>query len=82
VLKQEGVFINDPEIETWIAQDAKKLGMGMAKFERIRDFLVKREPFSVESGEMTISLKVKRKVVHDRYEKEINEMYARQDCPL
>jgi long-chain acyl-CoA synthetase len=56
--------------------------MGMAKFERIRNFLVKREPFSIESGEMTITLKVKRKVVMERYADEIDLMYAEIECPL
>lgn len=83
LMDDEGtVFINDLEMQQWIAEDAKKLGMGMAKFERIRNFLVKREPFSIESGEMTITLKVKRKVVMERYGKEIDLMYAEKDCPL
>jgi long-chain acyl-CoA synthetase len=76
------VFINDAELEQWIAEDAKKLGMGMAKFERIRNFMLKREPFSIESGEMTITLKVKRKVVMERYGEEIDIMYAEKECPL
>jgi long-chain acyl-CoA synthetase len=76
------LFINDEELRQWIADDAKKLGMGMAKFERIRNFLVKREPFSIESGEMTITLKVKRKVVMERYADEIDLMYAEKECPL
>ena len=67
---------------TAIAEDAKKLGMSMAKFERIRNFMLKREPFSIESGEMTITLKVKRKVVMERYGEEIDLMYAEKDCPL
>ncbi len=76
------LFIEDLEIQRWIAEDAKKLGLGLAKFERIRNFLIKREPFSIESGEMTITLKVKRKVVMERYEKEIDALYAQQECPL
>jgi len=76
------VFINDAELVKWIAEDAKKLGMGMAKFERIRNFLLKREPFSIESGEMTITLKVKRKVVIERYSEEIDLMYTESEFPL
>jgi long-chain acyl-CoA synthetase len=54
----------------------------LAKFERIKNFLVKREPFSVENGDMTITLKVKRKVVMERYINEIDAMYLSVDCPL
>jgi long-chain acyl-CoA synthetase len=54
----------------------------LAKFERIKNFLVKREPFSIENGDMTITLKVKRKVVMEKYAAEIEAMYAQTDCPL
>lgn len=76
------LFLEDVGLQRWIVEDAKKLGLGLAKFERIRNFLIKREPFSIESGEMTITLKVKRKVVMERYEKEIEAMYAQQECPI
>jgi long-chain acyl-CoA synthetase len=75
-------FIHDSALTAWLAEDAKKLGNGLAKFERIKNFLVKREPFSVENGDMTITLKVKRKVVMERYTAEIDVMYASLDCPL
>jgi long-chain acyl-CoA synthetase len=75
-------FIHDSALTAWLAEDAKKLGNGLAKFERIKNFLVKREPFSVENGDMTITLKVKRKVVMERYTAEIDVMYASVDCPL
>jgi long-chain acyl-CoA synthetase len=82
LLKSGQDFINDEELTQWIAQEAKKLGMQLAKFERIRNFMVKREPFSIENGDMTITLKVKRKVVMERYADEIDLMYAQQECPL
>jgi long-chain acyl-CoA synthetase len=82
LLKGDQDFIVDDELTAWIAQDAKKLSNNLAKFERIKNFLVKREPFSVENGDMTITLKVKRKVVMERYINEIDAMYLSVDCPL
>ena len=75
-------FIDDEELIKWLAQDIKKLSNSLAKFERIKNFLVKREPFSIENGDMTITLKVKRKVVMEKYAGEIEAMYAQTDCPL
>jgi long-chain acyl-CoA synthetase len=69
-------FIQDDEIKKWMQEDVKKLSENLAKFERIKDFIVKREPFSVEAGDMTITLKVKRKVVMEKYADEIEAMYA------
>jgi long-chain acyl-CoA synthetase len=68
-------FIEDQEIINWINQDIKKLSNELAKFERIKNFKVKRNPFSLEEGEITPTLKVKRKVVERKYAEPINEMY-------
>lgn len=69
-------FIQDEEIKKWMQEDVKKLSENLAKFERIKDFVVKREPFSVEAGDMTITLKIKRKVVMEKYADEIEAMYV------
>lgn len=68
-------FIEDAEILSWINQDIRKLSNELAKFERIKNFKLKRNPFSMEEGEMTPSMKLKRKVIERKYAEPINEMY-------
>jgi long-chain acyl-CoA synthetase len=75
-LSEGGNFTNDEWIKKWILEHMKESAKQLAKFERVKDILVKREPFSVENGDMTITLKVKRKVVMEKYEKEIESLYA------
>ena len=48
---------------------------GLASFESIKYFRVLPEAPSVENGELTASLKVKRNVVTERYASLIDEMY-------
>jgi long-chain acyl-CoA synthetase len=72
---QPEVFIEDQTIIDWIAQDIKKFSNELAKFERIKNFKVKRNPFSMEEGEITPTLKPKRKVIERKYAEPINEMY-------
>jgi long-chain acyl-CoA synthetase len=69
------IFIDDKEIIAWIAQDIKRLSNQLAKFERIKNFKVKRNPFSMEEGEITPTLKAKRKVIEKKYAEAIDEMY-------
>jgi long-chain acyl-CoA synthetase len=69
------LFIDDKEIINWIRQDIKKLSHELAKFERIKNFKVKRNPFSMDEGEITPTLKPKRKVIEQKYAGAINEMY-------
>ncbi|MFB5946958.1 AMP-dependent synthetase/ligase [Albibacterium profundi] len=68
-------FIRDQEIIDWIDEDIKRLSNELAKFERIRSFALKRNPFSIESGELTPTLKAKRRVVEKKYAEEIAKLY-------
>jgi long-chain acyl-CoA synthetase len=70
------IFIDDKNIFNWINQDIKKLSLELAKFERIKHFKVKRNPFSIEDGEVTPTMKPKRKVIEKKYIKAIEEMYT------
>ncbi len=47
----------------------------LANYERVRKFKVLDRPFSIEGGEMTPSLKIKRKVIEERYGDLIDDMY-------
>ena len=69
------LFITEPEIIDWIRQDIRKLSQELSKFERIKNFKIKRNPFSMDEGEITPTMKVKRKVVEKKYAETINEMY-------
>ncbi|MCC7297806.1 MAG: long-chain fatty acid--CoA ligase [Bacteroidia bacterium] len=68
-------FITDDQVREWLNPEIKKLSENLAKFERIKEFIIKRNPFSVEDGDMTITLKIKRKVVMEKFANEIAEMY-------
>ena len=70
------LFIDDREIKDWIGQDIHRLSHELAKFERIKNFKVKRNPFSMEEGEITPTMKAKRKVIEKKYASYIDEMYA------
>ncbi len=50
---------------------------GLASFESIKYFKVLPEPMTVENGILTASLKVKRKVVSERYADLIEDMYGK-----
>lgn len=72
---EKEVFIRDQEIINWLEEDIRKHSTELAKFERMKNFIVKRNPFSMEEGEITPSMKPKRKVIENKYSKEIDNMY-------
>ncbi|MCO4293812.1 long-chain fatty acid--CoA ligase [Solitalea sp. MAHUQ-68] len=68
-------FIEDEQVTNWVKEDIKKLSNELAKFERIKNFIIKRHPFSIETGELTPTLKAKRRVIENKYADEIDELY-------
>jgi long-chain acyl-CoA synthetase len=71
-------FINNKEITDWIGQDVRRLSNELAKFERIKNFKIKRNPFSMDEGEITPTMKAKRKVIEKKYAEDIDEMYLEE----
>jgi long-chain acyl-CoA synthetase len=71
-------FIQDDHIIKWIDEDLKNLSGELAKFERVKGFIVKRNPFSIEDGEMTPTQKPKRRVIENKYSRDIEMLYSAQ----
>jgi long-chain acyl-CoA synthetase len=68
-------MIEDERIKSWLLEDIKQLSNKLAKYERIKDFVIKRNPFSLEANEMTVTQKQKRKVIETNYRESIELMY-------
>ena len=63
------------EIYQLIEKDMGQFQKQLANYERVRKFVLLDKPFSLEQGEVTPSLKIRRKFVEERYGSLIEEMY-------
>ncbi len=52
---------------------------GMGRVEQIKKFTLLKEPFTLEKGELTPTLKIKRKAVQEHYGDLIEKMYAGEE---
>ncbi len=68
-------LINHPQFTALLQNEIDLLTEDFSSFERIQKFILVSEPFSIESGELTPSLKVKRKVVEENYASQIDVLY-------
>jgi long-chain acyl-CoA synthetase len=68
-------LLKHPNFIALIQNEIDMLSEDYSSFERIQKVLLVPGPFSQESGELTPSLKVKRKVVEDKYAEQIDELY-------
>ncbi|MES2779330.1 MAG: long-chain fatty acid--CoA ligase [Bacteroidota bacterium] len=69
-------FIADKNVKEWLEVDMKEYEKELGKFERVKEFIIKRRPFSLEAGEMTPTQKIKRKIVEQKYTDAIKNMYV------
>ena len=76
--KQQGLEPDQDSKEVHAAVEAhvKSVNEGLASFESIKYFRLLPEPLTVDNGLLTASLKVKRKVVEERYADLIDEIYS------
>jgi long-chain acyl-CoA synthetase len=72
-------FIRTPEFRARLADGIRKINQTLLPFEKIRHFSIVPQSFSIDAGELTPTLKVRRAVVEERYKKLIEEAYRSPD---
>lgn len=82
----EGVPIGDlldtEEARRALEEAVRERTAGLARYETPREVLIVEGPFTVEGGELTPTLKVKRRVIAERYGAEIDALYERAEREL
>jgi len=81
---QQGINLPDdhrgiaenPEVERLIRGEIDRLSGDLADFERIHGFTLLDHEFTLESGELTPTLKVKRRVVVERHAEALARLYG------
>lgn len=64
------------KIHAMMMERIETLQQQLAHYEQIKRFTLLPKPFTMESGELTNTLKMRRKVINEHYKKEIENMYA------
>ena len=65
-----------PQINEMMKERIDTLQQQLAHYEQIKRFTLLPHNFSMERGELTNTLKIKRRVLNENYRKEIDAMYA------
>ena len=69
-------LVNNPDIHAMLDARIQRYQKDMASYEQIKRFVILPRPFSMENGELTNTLKVRRAVINKRYARLIDAMYA------
>ncbi|MEE4270539.1 MAG: long-chain fatty acid--CoA ligase, partial [Thermoanaerobaculales bacterium] len=71
-------LLEKPEVVELYRKTVEAVNDDLARYERIREYRLLPEPLTVENGALTPTLKVKRRVIDERYAKIITEIYSRR----
>lgn len=69
-------LIHNSDIVKMLSERIERLQRGLPSFEQIKKFTLLPNAFTIESGELTNTLKIRRPVINAHYAKEIEAMYA------
>ncbi len=72
IVEEEGASEND------IAQAVKNANARLTISEKVKKFILADEPFSIANEEMTPSLKIRRHVICNRYQKTLEKLYTKK----
>ena len=71
----EGEWLKHASIQELIWSDILKINHRFGKWEQVKAFKIVVEPFSIDKGEITPTLKLKRKKIMDRYHQLVDSMF-------
>jgi len=68
-------FIENPRLKSLVDADIQAVNMELEEYEKIKKYTILARRLTVQDGDMTPTLKVKRKFVIDKYKDAIDKMY-------
>ena len=66
---------NDKRIRQMVMDRIATIQQQLAHYEQVKRFTLLPRPFSMEHGELTNTLKIKRRVLNENYKEQIDKMY-------
>ncbi|WP_418360741.1 AMP-dependent synthetase/ligase [Sphingobacterium detergens] len=68
-------FLKHPEVRQQIESELNRINQNFGNWEQIKKFAIIPNEMTIETGELTPTLKMKRKVILQKYEKEVEAIY-------
>jgi long-chain acyl-CoA synthetase len=68
-------IVNNDKIKQLINEEVERYNTDFGKWEQVKKFTLMSEEWTVEGGQLTPTMKLKRKVIMDRYVTVVNDLY-------
>ncbi len=74
--KEKAKGLDEDQLKSLLEQELEQhVNDKVASYEQIRKFIITKKPFTVENGQMTPTLKLRRKEIEEEYAEEIDNFY-------
>lgn len=77
--KSDEELVKMPEAVSLVKAEIQKVNSQLADFQKLKKYALLHQQFSIETGELTPSLKVRRKVVKEKYAQVLAELTGRPE---
>jgi long-chain acyl-CoA synthetase len=72
-------LITDPKVIDLYESAVESVNQNLARFEKLKRVLLVADEFTPDSGILTPTLKLRRRIVEERYRRQIDELYAQAE---
>ncbi len=72
-------LVADPKVQALYDGIVEEINKSLARFEKLKRVLLVADEFTADNGLLTPTLKLRRRVVEDRYRRQIDELYAQAE---
>jgi long-chain acyl-CoA synthetase len=69
-------LVDHSQVRELFDDEIERLCEPFASFERVKKYALLDRPLSIETGELTPSMKVKRRIIEEKYGEQIDSLYA------
>jgi long-chain acyl-CoA synthetase len=73
-------LIAQPKVQALYEGIVEEINQNLARFEKLKRVLLVADEFSPDNGAMTPTLKLRRRIIEERYRRQIDEMYAQAEA--
>jgi long-chain acyl-CoA synthetase len=73
-------LVSDPKVQVLYEQIIDGTNQNLARFEKLKRVLLVADEFTADNGALTPTLKLRRRVIEDRYREKIDELYAQAEA--
>jgi long-chain acyl-CoA synthetase len=72
-------LIANPKVQSLYEGVVEEQNQNLARFEKLKRVIVVPDEFTADNGELTPTLKLRRRVIEERYKKQIDDLYAQAE---